>query len=178
MGAQQGGGGTGDGLGVFCGDQNSALRAGPEIQRAGRFRLFRARKLRPTRASVRAFHHGFDEDHAFNAVVDRREIQVLGLRPAPDFGADGAKRLLVNVAERLEVALGMSGGDAGEALGVGAVVAVAALSLNGVRLIIADFVRFGPGSGKSERSSDCPFSDFPRSRLWRLRLHGAAGEPD
>src|SRR3954463_11744032 len=88
--------------------------------------LSRLRKPDPLRAGPGALHGGFDEDHAFDAVVDGGEVEILGQRPAFDLGLDRAKRLAVDVAEGLEIALGMAGGNARELLRARAVVAVAA----------------------------------------------------
>src|ERR1700712_5441391 len=72
----------------------------------------RLRKLHPLRAELRAFHHRLDEDHAFDAVFDRREIEILRLRFAFYLRADRAIGVEINVSEGFQISLRMARGNA------------------------------------------------------------------
>src|SRR5690606_31697895 len=59
---------------------------------------------------------GFDEGDAFDAVLDRRIDHVLGrLAALAARRADRPRRLLVEVGEAFQIALGMAAGDASQA---------------------------------------------------------------
>src|SRR5260221_10323937 len=65
-------------------------------------------ELDPFGALFRAAHGGLDELHALHAVGNGRKIQAARQPLAGHLGSDGPKRLAVDVAQGLQVTLGMA----------------------------------------------------------------------
>src|SRR4051812_6566894 len=83
-------------------------------------------QLRPSRIPLAGLHHGFNEGHAANAILDLWIISFRSLRRALiETRANAAGEVFVNVRERFQVTFRVRGRGAGRPRRVGAEVTVA-----------------------------------------------------